>query len=125
MKTSMTSDELRDIVREQLEWCEVFHQLVPNAHVREAFSSGQVAVYVTAGTPRARHEPPPHRLLHVVSPKHVEEPAYAEMLKEVTARWNEMTSEDKLAATKARIGNDWNREKLLRRLTDKGFHIAN
>jgi hypothetical protein len=122
---TMTADELRAIVREQLEWCQVFHQLAPGANVQEAFSSGQVAVYVTAGTPPSRHAPPPHRLLHVVSPESVDEGEYAAMLKDASASWNQLSHDEKLAATEARVGNKWNKEKLLRRLADKGFHVAN
>ena len=43
----MTNDELRSLVREQIEWRQVFHVLVPRAASREAMFEGQICVYVT------------------------------------------------------------------------------
>jgi hypothetical protein len=117
----MTKEELTRIVREQLEWCEVLHQIVPGANVREAISDMKPCVYVTSGTPLTKSSPPPHRYLHVVSNKRVDGPAYAEVLKDESARWNAMTEAERLAAAEARIGDKWSKEKVVERLTKKGF----
>jgi hypothetical protein len=119
----MTDDELRAIVREQLEWCEVLHQLVPGATVQEAISSGQVAVYVTAGAPPKPTAPPPHRYLYVVSAKPVDQAAYAAMLKEESGKWNALDDAGRLAAAEARAGTKWEKWKLINRLSSKGFRV--
>jgi hypothetical protein len=120
----MTEEELRAVVREQLEWCEVFHQLVPHAKIQEAISSDTVCVYVTSGTPPKPTAPPPHRYLYVVDGRTVDQAAYAAMLKEETARWNGLSDAARLAAAEARIGNKFSKEKLVNRLSSKGFSVA-
>lgn len=119
----MTEEELRLIVREQLEWCEVFHQLVPRAKIQEAISSDKIAVYVTAGVPPKPTAPPPHRYLYVVDERTVDQAAYAAMLRDETARWNAMDDAGRLAAAEARIGNKFAKEKLVNRLSSKGFNV--
>lgn len=120
----VTPEELRAFVREQIEWCEVFHQLVPYANVQEAYSSNQVSVYVTSGKPATPSGPPPHRFLYTVSPRQVDQIAFGSMLQEESVRWNALTHEERLAAAEARIGNKWTRQKLVARLAKKGFHVS-
>ena len=117
----MNEEELRKIVRSQLEWCEVFNQLVTGANIQESIASNQVSVYLTAGTPPSAKQPPPHRYLHVVSLERVEQDAYAPMLKDETNRWNALTDKERLAAAEARVGSRWDKEKLRNRLLNKGF----
>jgi hypothetical protein len=122
-KGLIDKEALRPLVREQLEWLEVFHQLSPLARVQEAISSDQICVYVTSGTPPSPKLPPPHRYLHTVSQTRVDQQAYAEVLKEESARWNAQTDAEKLAAAEARVGNKWHRDKLKDRLAKKGFEV--
>lgn len=120
----MTPDELRTLVREQIEWRQVFHQLVPGATTREAISEGQVCVYITQGEPeQGSHSVklPRHRFLHVVSTKKVDVDAYGKMLQEESGRWNDLTDAERLAAGEARLGGKWQRDKLVDRLTKKRF----
>jgi len=119
----MNDDELRAVVRAQLEWCEVFNQIVSGANIRESISSEQVCVYLTAGTPASSKHPPPHRHLHVVSPERVGEVAYAAMLAEESRRWNALDDAGRLAAAEARAGSKWEKSKIRNRLSSKGFSV--
>lgn len=116
----MTNDKLRSLVREQIEWRQVFHVLVPRAASREAMFEGQICVYVTLGQPDKSGRPP-HYYIHIVSTEKVNADEYAALLKEESDRWNSLSDADRVAAGDARLGGQWQRGKLMSRLEKKGF----
>lgn len=119
----MKDEELRRLVREQLEWCEAFFQMLSGAEIRESLSSDQVCVYVTAGAPPSAKAPPPHRYLHVVSAEKVEATSYSAMLKDETEKWNRLTDKERIAAAEARVGTKWEKQKIVNKLSSKGFIV--
>jgi hypothetical protein len=114
---------LRASVRAQLEWCEVFNQLTRDTEIRCALSELKICVYVTAGKSPHPKAPPPHRYLHVVSEKKIDQAAYDVMLKAESDWWNAFTPEEKIAQAEARVGGKWGKTKLLERLVKKGFQV--
>jgi hypothetical protein len=113
---SMTEEELRSTVRAQLEWCEVFNQLTRGTELK-------ICVYATSGKSPHPKAPPPHRYLHVVSEKKVDQAAYDVMLKSESDWWNAFTPEEKIAQAEARLGGKWGKTKLLEKLVRKGFQV--
>jgi len=118
----VTKEELQDLVRAQLEWCEAFNQLVPGNNIQAAYVGGKLAVYVTSRD-LVRPGVPAHRLVYEISSKHVIEKDFAASLKEESAWWNGLSDAEKVERANVRIGTGWHRGKLEKRLAEKGFTV--